>query len=159
MSGVPNLSRCSEQVAETDSSCSSNVTYSHTTCQDSLQTLQACLPGRQHSSDVHISATNQEEMEMQASQILNGLSALSPSPECQAVVQPFLCLYLFGLCSTSGVTYQPSFEECVYISTEICASEWTRANSFLALLGMPSLPECTSFPRAVSATRGNYSIS
>ena len=91
---------------------------------------------------------------MQAKQLLDGLNAFDPSPECEAVIQPFLCLYLFGLCSSSGVAYQPSFEECVHISTNACTSEWTHLNNFLMMLELPSLPDCTSFSNTCSAIIG-----
>lgn len=148
------LSPCSERVAVTEEFCSPNVIYSQIACQGSLLALQGCLPGRQQGSDVHVSTTNQEEMEMQANQLLDGLNAFNPSPECEAVIQPFLCLYLFGLCSSSGVAYQPSFEECVYISTNACTSEWTHLNNFLMMLELPSLPDCTSFSNTCSAIVG-----
>ena len=151
MSGV---SLCSERVAATDEICSPNVIYSQAACQGSLLALQDCLPGRQHISDVYISTINQEEMEMQANQLLNGSNAVNPSSECRATLQPFLCLYLFGLCSYSGVTYQPSFEECKHISTNVCLSEWAQMNKLLMMLEMPTLPECTSFPSTFSAVTG-----
>ena len=154
MSCNQTTSLCSERVAVTDGFCSPNVIYSQVACQGSLLALQGCLPGRQHSSDVHVSTTNQEEMEMQANQLLDGLSVLNPSPECRAVIQPFLCLYLFGLCSSNGVAYQPSFEECVYISRDACTSEWIKLNNFLMMVEMPTLPDCTSFPNTFSAITG-----
>ena len=154
MSCNQTVTQCSERVAVTDKFCSPNVIYSQVACQGSLLALQGCLPGRQHSSDVHVSTTDQEEMEMQANQLLDGLNAFDLSPKCQAVIQPFLCLYLFGLCSSSGVAYQPSFEECVLISTNACTSEWTQLNNFLMMLELPSLPDCTSFPETCSAITG-----
>ena len=155
MSSVPTLHTCSEQLARTKAiNCSSDVVYTQPTCQEFLLPLQGCLPDRLSSRDVYISATDQEAVEAQASELLSGLDLLVPSPECRAAVQPFLCLYLFGLCDSRGTAYQPTFEECVLISTDVCESEWALANSFLALRGS-SLPECTSFPSTASAISGN----
>ena len=156
MSSVPTLDTCSEQLARTDAvNCSSGVVYTQPTCQEFLLPLQSCLPDRLSSRNVYISATDQEAVEAQASQLFSRLGDLNPSPECRAAVQPFLCLYLFGLCDSRGTAYQPTFEECVLISTDVCESEWMLANSFLALLQLPPLPECTSFPSTASAISGN----
>ena len=159
MSSVPTLDTCPEQLAGTEAiNCSSGVVYTQPTCQEFLLPLQGCLPDRMSSRDVYISASNQEAVEAQASELLSGLDLLGPSPECRAAVQPFLCLYLFGLCDSRGRAYQPTFEECTLISTDVCESEWATANSFLALRGS-SLPECTSFPSTASAISGNCILS
>ena len=152
---MSSVDTCSEQLARTDAvSCSSGVVYTQSACHEDLLSLQGCLPDRLGSRDVYISATDQEAVEAQANNLLNNLDLLNPSPECRAAVQPFLCLYLFGLCDSRGAAYQPTFEECVLISTDVCATEWATANRFLTALGMPSLPECTSFPSTASATSG-----
>jgi len=99
------------------------VAYRGETCKKGLLIQQACLTGRGDSQEVHIPQDiNQEEMELQAHQLLTvGLSLLQTSAECEAAVQPFLCLYLFGLCdSGSGQVYQPSFTECVTLMTKTC---------------------------------------
>ena len=151
---------CSNQVARTDSMCSSNVVYTQAACQDYLLTLQGCLPDRQSSSDVYVSATDQVETEGQVNILLNSLNTIvRPSPGCRAAVEPFLCLYLFGLCDSSGVAYEPSFEECVFISTDICASEWAEANNLLTLAGLSPLPECTSFKSTAADVSGKYAVS
>ena len=134
--------------------CSSDVVYTQPTCQEFLLSRQSCLPDRLSSRGVYISATNQEAVEAQANELLSNLDLLSPSPQCRGAIQPFLCLYLFGLCDSRGTAYQPTFEECVLISTDVCESEWATASSFLALRGS-SLPECTSFPSTTSAISGN----
>ena len=152
MSSVPTPDTCPEQLDAVN--CSSDVVYTQPTCQEFLLPLQSCLPDRMSSRDVYISATYQEAVEAQANELLSGLDLLGPSPECRAAVQPFLCLYLFGLCDSRGRAYQPTFEECVLISTDVCESVWALANSFLALRGS-SLPECTSFPSTASAISGN----
>ena len=152
MSSVPT---CSEQLARTDAvNCSSGVVYTQLTCREDLLSLQGCLLDRLGSRDVYISATNPEAVEAQANELLSGLDLLDPSQECRAAVQPFLCLNLFGLCDSHGRAYQPTFEECVFISTDVCESEWVLANNLLALRGS-SLPECSSFPSTASAISGN----
>ena len=156
LSSVPTPDTCSDRLARTDAlNCSSDVVYTQPTCQEHLLPLQGCLPDRLSSRDVYISATNQEAVEAQASELLSGLDLLGPSPECRAAVQPFLCLYLFGLCDSRSTAYLPTFEECILISTDVCESEWATANSFLSLRGLPSLPVCTSFPSTASAISGN----
>ena len=158
-SGVPSTGLCSNRIAQTDSMCSSNAVYTQEACQDYLLTLQGCLPNRQSSSDVYISATDQVETEGQVNLLLNSLNTLiSPSPECRAAVEPFLCLYSFGLCDSSGVAYGPSFEECVFISTDVCASEWARANSLLIQVGLSPLPECASFPSTATDISGKLAV-
>jgi len=150
---------CSNQIARTDAVCSSNVVYTHAACQDYLLTLQGCLPHRQSSGDVYVSATDQVETEGQVNELLNGLrNFIRPSPGCQSAVEPFLCLYFFGLCDSSGVAYEPSFEECVFISTDICASEWVQANNLLTLGGLSPLPECISFPSIATDISGKQAV-
>ena len=84
-------------------------------------------------------------MEMQANQLLTaGLPLVQPSAECEAVLQPFLCLFMFGLCdSNSGQVHHPSFNECVAVTTGTCANEWQTA---LTLLGPERLPNCRMLP-------------
>ena len=121
-SAVPSTGMCSNRIAQTDSMCSSNAVYTQEACQDYLLTLQGCLPNRQGSRDVYISVTDQVETEGLVNPLLNGLRIfVRPSPECRAAVEPFLCLNSFGLCDSSGVVYGPSFEDCVFISTDVCA--------------------------------------
>ena len=154
-SGVQSHVMCSSRPAKTDIVTNCSV-YTQEACQDYLLTLQGCLPDGQRNSYVYVSATNQEEKEKQAVQILDGLSKIGATSECRAVAEPFLCLYIFGLCDSSGMVYAPSYEDCVLISTDLCASEWATANQFLPLLGQPSLPECSSFQRAASAISGKH---
>jgi len=101
MSSVSNLDTCSEQLVRTDAvSCSSGVVYTQSACREDLLSLQGCLPDRLDSRDVYISATDQKAVEAQVNILLSYLESLNPSPECRAAVQPFLCLYLFGLCDS-----------------------------------------------------------
>ena len=109
-----------------------------------LQSQQDCLPDRLESSDIYISprdGVDQDELEIQAGLLLNGLS--SASPECVEAVLPFLCLYLFRLCDSNGTLYQPSSGDCVTISTVVCEREWIAATT---ILGPERLPQCELLP-------------
>ena len=120
--------------------------YTGDVCRDELLRQQGCLSDRLGSSDVYISlrdGDNQEELEMQAMQLVNGLSFISASPECEKAVLPFLCLYLFGLCDSNETLYRPSSMDCVTISTGVCEREWMAATNFL---GQGALPQCESLP-------------
>ena len=159
-SSAPFPGMCSNRVARTDLMCSSNVVYTQDACQDYLLTLQGCLPNRQGNRDVYVSVTDQVETEGQVNLLLNSLrNFIRPSCECRAAVEPFLCLYLFGLCDSSGVAYEPYFEECVFISTDVCASEWARANNLLIQVGRSPLPECASFPSTATDISGKHAVS
>ena len=113
-----------------------------------LQSQQSCLPDRLGSSDIYITprdGVDQEELEIQAELLLNGLSSplISASPECVEAVLPFLCLYLFRLCDSNGTLYQPSSGDCVTISTVVCEREWIAATT---ILGPERLPQCELLP-------------
>ena len=113
-----------------------------------LQSQQSCLLGSLGNSDIYISprdGDDQEELEIQAKLLFNGLSSplISASPECVEAVLPFLCLYLFRLCDNDGTLYQPSSGDCMTISTVVCAREWAVATE---ILGQERLPQCESLP-------------
>ena len=113
-----------------------------------LQSQQSCLPDRLGSSDIYITprdGVDQDELEIQAELLLNGLSSqlISASPECEEAVLPFLCLYLFRLCDSNGTLYQPSSGDCVTISTVVCEREWIAATT---ILGQERLPQCELLP-------------
>ena len=65
----------------------------------------------------------------------------SPSPECRAAAVPLLCLHLFGLCDSSGVSIQPTSGQCRNVRDNLCRVEWQAAMGF----GF-DLPDCDSFP-------------
>ncbi len=113
-------------------------------CQDTLRTLHGnCLLNASslNTTDVYISPRGRSQEDLE--NILSvGLGVVCPSPECEAVIVPFLCLYYLRLCDGEGeVTYRPSVEDCVGVSTEICPREWAQADSLLRNLG-ESLPSC-----------------
>ena len=115
--------------------------------------FQDCLADRNTSSEIYIAASNGEQ-EQQAQQLLFGLRLLDPTPECREAVEPFLCLYVFGLCDSSGELYLPSSGECETLTTETCAREWTMAQS---LLGSDQLPQCNSLSeRSVGCNPGMW---
>ena len=83
----------------------------------------------------------QQNDESTASQIVFGLNFIKPSPECRELVVPFLCLYLFGLCDTSGIFIQPTMGQCEEMRDVVCRTEWATALRF----GI-NLPDCGIFP-------------
>ena len=84
----------------------------------------------------------QQNDESTASQILFGLdNFIKPSPECRELVVPFLCLYQFGLCDTSGIFIQPTIGQCEEIRDVVCRTEWATALGY----GI-DLPNCEIFP-------------
>ena len=132
---------------DTPGQCSA-VIYMGEVCKPQLQMLQGCLPDRSNSTEIYISQMDGEldGLETQVRQILGGLQLLSPSQECSAAVEPFICLYYFGLCDSSGELYLPSSGECETLTTETCASEWVMAQS---LLSSDQLPQCNSLSSVV----------
>ncbi len=95
------------------------------------------------SSDVNQTATESQVMLIQGS-----LPFLNPSTECLDAVDPFFCLYYFGLCDSSGNLFQPSTETCVTISTDICQREWSIAANFI------TLPTCDMFGEQLITCNG-----
>ena len=120
-------------------------------CQAPLTSLLLsvnCAPD----SDGNILVLQNEEST--ASQLISGLEFLQPSDACREAVVPFLCLSIFGLCSESGVSIQPTSGRCEEIRDVLCQREWTTAVSF----GF-SLPDCNIFPNeSASCSAQNESI-
>ena len=79
--------------------------------------------------------------ESTARDLIPSLEFLRPSDECREAVTPFLCLDLFGLCDSSGVSLQPTSGQCEDVRDRVCRTEWATALS----LGV-DLPDCESFP-------------
>ena len=123
------------------SSCTAEA-YSGNMCRDELLFYQGCVAHTDGSKDINIpSSGNQEETEEQVRQLLLGLQLLDPSPECMQEAKSLLCLYLFGLCSSSGDIILPASEQCEAVRSDVCVMEWQRATAFL---GMNQLPQCES---------------
>ena len=78
--------------------------------------------------------------EMNARLLIPALRQI-PSLECRAAAIPLLCMYLFGLCDSSGVNIQPTSGQCRNIRDNLCSVEWQTA----IMLGL-DLPECEIFP-------------
>ena len=110
-------------------------------CRDELLFYQECVAHTDGSEVNILSNENQEETEEQVRQLLLGLELLGPSPECMQGAKSLLCLYLFGLCSSSGEIILPAHEQCETVRSDICVMEWQRATAFL---GMNQLPQCES---------------
>ena len=88
--------------------------------------------------------TNLEEAEITATKLLQYLLLLSPSPECEAAIRPFLCLYMFGSCdSVNNQPHQVAQTDCVSVRDDACAHEWVLVERFL---GQGILPECSKLP-------------
>ena len=62
--------------------------------------------------------------------------------ECREAVFPFLCLSLFGLCDTSGLSLQPTSAQCLDIRDRLCVEEWRLTGALL----QRDLPHCESLP-------------
>ena len=65
----------------------------------------------------------------------------SPNSECTEAALPLLCMDLFGLCDSSGVSIQPTSSQCKNVRDNVCRLEWEAALA----LGF-DLPDCENFP-------------
>ena len=101
------------------------------------------------------SDTNQEEAEATANFLLLSLPLLSPSPECEAAIRPFLCLYLFGSCDSDNQPHWGTRSTCERLRDNVCAQEWALAET---LLGQDVLPNCGDLQqeKECQSIRGNY---
>ena len=110
------------------------------------------------SGGVYISTqgVDQTDTETQVLLLSNGLQFLDPSPECEEAFLPFLCLFAFPLCDSSGQLYQPSFTECETVTLVTCAREWQTA---VLNLGSENLPQCSSLPDTTTQCDGKLNIS
>ena len=116
--------------------------YAGDICFGELMELQSCYD--LHKSMVRVpSDTNQEEAEDTAKRLLLGLPLLSPSPECEAAIRPFLCLYLFGSCDSDNQPHQVTQEDCEMMRDDVCAHEWVLGEQYL---GQGILPDCSTLP-------------
>ena len=117
--------------------CSAEV-YLGSTCREELLSCSPHMDGK-----INIPSNgNQEETEERVMQLSLGFQLLNPSLECMQVAKPFLCLYLFGLCSR-GEELLPSPDQCETVRSSACAVEWQRA---AVIVGMNQLPQCELLP-------------
>lgn len=130
-----------------NSTCKETEVYSGEICR---KPLQSCLLGNQSTGVLYIPATGkQEELELQAHQLLANLTAFQPNQDyCEDAIAQLLCLYLFCPCDWNGTLYMPSFQQCQSIRDGPCASEWTWVKVNV------TLPDCESF--SDSSTVGCY---
>ena len=67
--------------------------------------------------------------------------------DCQEIALPFLCQYYFPLYDCpNGDIYTASIEDCIDISTGICALEWNLAINYGLV---ESLPNCQDLPSGI----------
>ena len=77
---------------------------------------------------------------------------MDPSPECEAAIKSFVCLYLFGLCDTNNQLYQALQDDCVRVRDEICPREWVIATELLQTNpDLGSLPQCEGLSSETSS--------
>ena len=128
--------------------CNEQIHYTGEICLEELSNYQMCsrkslVPGEGPADNdiILISSTNQIEAEATATTLLQSLPLLSPSPECEAAIKPFFCLYLFGSCDANNQSHRASQTDCQMLRDEVCAREWALAERFLA---QGVLPDCDS---------------
>ena len=120
------------------SSCDQMVIYEGQVCLSELTRWQQCFSSQ--SDAVYLPTnTNQEEAEATANLLLQGLPLLSPSPECEVAIRPFLCLYLFGSCDSDNQPHQVTQANCERLRDNVCAREFVLAER---LVGQGVLPNC-----------------
>ncbi len=100
-----------------------------------LQSAGQCF----YSTEEYLLVMNDAEEE--AKTWIGRLELFEPSDACRSEITPLLCLYLFGLCSTSGDNIQLTLNQCQEVRDVVCVDEWSRAVD----LKVP-LPDCESFP-------------
>ena len=125
--------------------CEQVSVYSGDVCRNELLLLQACLSGvTSPPPALNIpSSIDQETGESDAMSLVNGLSFLNPSQQCQEAIIPFLCISIFNLCDSSNTLHTSLREDCLYIRDDVCVSEWNTAVEFL---GAYVLPVCEELP-------------
>ncbi len=129
------------------------MSYSGLICTDVFTPLQACYSG---GSALPLAlnipaASDQNQVEATAEQLLTALVFLNPSSECMESIEPFLCLHLFGLCDASGDLHTTLRGECRRLRDDVCSREWMTALTFLP---PETLPVCESLPDQVEECTG-----
>ncbi len=71
---------------------------------------------------------SQEDNALEALAAVTAL--LTPSADCVGDLFSYLCLSLFGVCTDSGEVVRPSSGQCERLRTDVCVSEWERAEHF-----------------------------
>ena len=139
----------------TSSSCLQIRIYTGEVCRGSLTSLQTCFSGDTSPPPaLNIpSLIDQEAGESDAMNLVNGLSLLSPSPQCREAIMPFLCLSIFTLCDSSNHLHTILREDCLELRDNICAEEWRQA---VTLLGARVLPVCENLSDSADECIGQY---
>ena len=115
--------------------------YSGTVCLAELQQWHYC--GENSGPDVLIpSDRDLDIVEREAQQFIIYFQLMNPSKGCLRAFRSFICLYLFGLCDDNGHVVQPSYNDCLHLTTDTCAKE---AQELTRLLGPENLPQCADF--------------
>ena len=129
----------------TTSSCLQVETYTGEVCRETLTSLQTCFSGDTSPPPaLNIpSLIDQRAGERGATNLVNGLSLLSPSQQCREAIMPFLCLSIFTLCDSSNHLHTILREDCLELRDDICTEEWRQA---VAILGPGILPVCEDLP-------------
>ena len=130
------------------------VNYTKSTCLSALTEINTCLSGaHKNSTSINIAANvNQNSNDNIAQLIISGLPLLGATELCKSSFIPFMCLYLFPLCDGDGITYKPSMDQCIEISTVLCKDEWKQAQRIAAV--REQLPACHDLPIATSVCLG-----
>ena len=76
-----------------------------------------------------------------AGQIFQGLEFLRAPDSCIQEAVPLICLYAYGVCSSSGVYLQPTSSQCEELRDSLCHAEWETAVN----IGI-TLPYCGDLP-------------
>ena len=114
------------------------VNYSGEVCREVFTTLQTCFSGVSSPPNIP-SSIDQQAGERNATNLVRGLSFLTPSPQCREALMPFLCLFIFNLCDSNNQLHTILRRDCLELRDDICADEWSQAVGFL---GAGVLPVC-----------------
>ncbi len=100
--------------------------------------------------------SGQGSQEDDALEALAAVTALlTPSADCVGDLFSYLCLSLFGVCTDGGEVVRPSSGQCERLRTEVCVSEWERAETVVSTLP----PEAADqFGFLQCAALANYSV-
>ena len=135
-------------VVQSTSSCDQKMIYDGQACLSELTRWQQCFSPL---SDAVYAPPNMEA-EATAERLLLGLPLLSPSPECEAAIRPFLCLYLFGSCDSDNNLHQVTQTSCIRLRDDVCAREFILAEG---IVGQGVLPNCDDLLQQEEECQGN----
>ena len=97
--------------------------YTKSTCLQVLKQHNNCLSCNDSYIAIN-SSVNQEVNEATARLINSALRTFGASQMCMEHLEPLMCLHLFPPCG-SNVTI--SREQCIYVTTGVCKTEWQLA--------------------------------